>query len=121
MQEVYSNNHWQGWGKDTNAMCPSTQVASTDELVCEASYPDAVDPLNMSWTGVVCTPAGTVLCLSLLGFGLNGNVAILDLLGPMNDITSLDLTSNHLTGITLTPALSFPYIPCTSFLSMLAK
>lgn len=86
-------------------MCPTDQATATEELACEPSYPDHIDPTNMSWTGVVCTPAGTVLCLSLPDLSFTGNIGVLEQLGPMNDIRIIDLTSNSLTGTAPCPCM----------------
>ena len=101
LQGVFSSNHWQGWGKDSNIMCPPTQATATQELMCEPSYPGGLNPANMSWTGVVCTPAGTALCLSLPDAGLTGNVSVLQKLSPLNDTMLIDLSGNNLAGTCL--------------------
>ena len=99
LQDVFVRNHWQGWGKDSSDMCPPTQASATEELMCEPSYPGGIDPANMSWPGVVCTPAGTVLCISLPNLGLMGDISILERLSPLNDTMLIDLSGNELAGV----------------------
>ena len=99
LQDVFARNQWQGWGKDSNDMCPPSQASGTEELLCEPSYPGGVDPANMSWPGVVCTPTGTVLCISLPDLGLTGDISILETLSPLNDTALIDLSGNKFAGM----------------------
>ena len=96
---MYSSNLWQGWGKDNNPLCNNSQAAITQELLCEPTFPGGIDPNAQSWTGVVCTPTGYVLCLSLPGWGLKGNVSATTQLAPLQTMQLLNLAGNSLTGI----------------------
>lgn len=96
--DVYSTNHWQGWGKDDNVLCPAAQVNTTDELLCFPDYPGEINATSQSWTGVVCTPNGTVLCLTLSSWGLQGSVGALEELGALQDMQFLNLANNSLSG-----------------------
>ena len=98
VQDVYSTNHWQGWGKDDNVLCPAAQVNTTDELLCYPDYPGEINATSQSWTGVVCTPNGTVLCLTLSSWGLQGKVGALEELGALQDMQFLNLANNSLSG-----------------------
>ncbi len=51
-----------------------------------------------SWTGVTCTPNGNVLCLDLVGWGLEGNVSALELLRPLQKMQMVNLANNRLSG-----------------------
>ena len=97
-QEVYKSSHWQGWGKDSNILCPATEVITDNEYLCFPNYPGEINATSQSWTGVVCTPNGTVLCLSLPGWGLTGSVSALEELVPLHDMQLLNLANNSLTG-----------------------
>lgn len=96
--EVYKSSHWQGWGKDSNILCPATEVITDNEYLCFPNYPGEINATSQSWTGVVCTPNGTVLCLSLPGWGLTGSVSALEELVPLHDMQLLNLANNSLTG-----------------------
>lgn len=98
MQAVYSSGSWQGWGKDNNPLCNISQAAVTQELLCEPDFPGGLDTSAQSWTGVVCTPSGYVLCLSLSGWGLKGNVTATTQLAPLDTMQLLNLADNSLTG-----------------------
>ncbi len=97
-QEVYKSSQWQGWGKDSNILCPSIEVNTDNEYLCFPDYPGEINATSQSWTGVVCTPNGTVLCVSLPGWGLTGNVSVLEELVPLQDMQLLNLANNSLTG-----------------------
>ncbi|DBA85248.1 TPA: hypothetical protein ACH3X2_005948 [Trebouxia sp. C0005] len=96
--EVYQSSHWQGWGKDSNILCPSAQVDTDNEYLCFPDYPGEINATSQSWTGIVCTPNSTVLCISLPGWGLTGNVSVLEELVPLQDMQLLNLANNSLTG-----------------------
>ncbi|DBA94631.1 TPA: Pollen receptor-like kinase 3, variant 2 [Trebouxia sp. C0004] len=96
--EVYNSSHWQGWGRDSNILCPSTEVNTDNDYLCFPNYPGTINATSQSWTGVVCTPNGTVLCVSLAGWGLTGNVNVLEELVPLQDMQLLNLANNSLTG-----------------------
>ncbi|DBA94632.1 TPA: hypothetical protein ACH3X1_002205 [Trebouxia sp. C0004] len=97
-REVAAENDWHGWGLDNNTLCPSTQISTTQELMCEPGYPGGIDQASQSWTGVTCTPEGYAVCLSLPGFGLSGNVSLLLELAPLKSMQVLNLANNSLTG-----------------------
>ena len=97
-QEVYETRQWQGWGKDSNVLCPSAEVNTDNEYLCFPNYPGDINVTSQSWTGIVCTPNGTVLCISLAGWGLTGNVGVLEELVPLQDMQLLNLANNSLTG-----------------------
>ncbi len=97
-QEVYKSSQWQGWGKDSNILCPSVEVNTDNEYLCFPDYPGEINATSQSWTGVVCTPNGTVLCVSLPGWGLTGNVSVLEELVPLQDMQLVNLANNSLTG-----------------------
>ena len=97
-QEVYKSSHWQGWGKDSNILCPATEVITDNDYLCFPNYPGEINATSQSWTGVVCTPNGTVLCLSLPGWGLTGKASALEELVPLQDMQLLNLANNSLTG-----------------------
>lgn len=97
-QEVYSSSQWQGWGKDSNILCPSTELNTDNDYLCFPNYPGEVNATSQSWTGVMCTPNSTVLCVSLPGWGLTGNVSVLEELVPLQDMQLVNLANNSLTG-----------------------
>ena len=99
MQEVAAANHWHGWGLDNNTACPATQISTSQELWCEPDYPGGIDQTNQSWTGVTCTAAGAVTCLSLPGWGLSGNISTLVNLHMLKSLQLLNLANNSLTGV----------------------
>lgn len=104
-QDLVSSPHWHGWGKDTNVLCPSRQITTYREQLCEPSYPGSIDPNGQSWTGITCTPDGKVLCLSLPGWGLQGNTSALEQLQSLSSLQHVNLANNSLTG-TLPASLS---------------
>lgn len=97
-QDTYSSSHWQGWGKDSNALCPSADILTDNEYLCFPDYPGEINATSQSWTGVVCTANGTVLCISLPSWGLTGNVNALEELAPLQDMQLVNLANNSLTG-----------------------
>ena len=97
-QDLVSSPHWHGWGKDTNVLCPSRQITTYREQLCEPSYPGSIDPNGQSWTGITCTPDGKVLCLSLPGWGLQGNTSALEQLQSLSSLQHVNLANNSLTG-----------------------
>jgi len=99
LQEVAEANQWHGWGLDNNTLCPSTQISTTQELLCEPGYPGAIEQTKQSWTGVTCTPNGHVVCLTLPGYGLSGNMSSLVELAPLKDMQCLNLANNSLQGV----------------------
>ena len=98
MQAVAKQKGWRGWGTDNNTLCPSSQISTTQELRCEPEYLLGIDHASQSWTGVTCTPDGFVVCVSLSGWGLTGNVSALVELGPLKQMQFLNLANNSLTG-----------------------
>ena len=98
-QDVAAASQWQGWGQDNNTLCPSTQISTTQELLCEPGYPGGIEQASQSWTGVTCTPDGYVICLSLPGWGLSGNASSLLELGMLTRMQLLNLANNSLTGV----------------------
>lgn len=105
LQEVAAANIWHGWGLDNNTLCPSTQISTTQELLCEPGYSGGIDQASQSWTGVTCTPNGHVMCLSLPGYNLIGNVSLLLELAPLESMQFLNMANNSLTGLSL---MQFP-------------
>ena len=97
-QAVSASPQWQGWGKDNNSLCSSAQTSTYQELLCEPAYPGSFDANQHAWTGVTCTPAGQVLCLNLAGWGLQGNISILNDLAPLQHLQMISMASNSLTG-----------------------
>ncbi|KAL0050250.1 hypothetical protein WJX82_007222 [Trebouxia sp. C0006] len=97
-QDLISSPHWHGWGKDTNFLCPSRQTVTYREQLCEPSYPGSIDPRSQSWTGITCTPEGKVLCLSLPGWGLQGNASALEQLQSLHSLQLVNLANNSLAG-----------------------
>ena len=97
-QDFVSSPRWHGWGKDTNLLCPSTQISTYREQLCEPSHPGSIDPHSLSWTGVTCTPEGKVLCLSLPGWGLQGNASALEQLHSLHSLRLVNAANNSLTG-----------------------
>ena len=97
-QDLVSSPHWHGWGKDTNSLCPSRQITTYREQLCEPSYPGSIDPHSQSWTGISCTPEGKVLCLSLPGWGLQGNASALEQLQSLHSLQLVNLANNSLAG-----------------------
>ena len=95
---MYKTSQWQGWGKDSNILCPSAEVDTINEYLCFPNFPGEINATSQSWTGVVCTPSGTVLCVSLPGWGLTGNVSVLEELVPLQDMQLVNLANNSLTG-----------------------
>ncbi len=98
IQDVFGDGQWQGWGRDNIMLCSSSQVSSTDALLCYPDYPGEMIATEQAWTGVVCTPNGTVLCLALPGWGLTGDVGALEELSPLQDMQFLNLANNSLSG-----------------------
>ncbi|HHJ19955.1 MAG TPA: hypothetical protein ENJ84_09085 [Gammaproteobacteria bacterium] len=54
-------------------------------------------PCNDHWTGVICTPGGTVESLNLEGLGLQGTLP--SELGGLSDLVSLRLSGNQFSGV----------------------
>lgn len=97
-QEVTASEVWTGWGKDTRSMCPAGQVSASSEYFCEPDYPGAINPNNQSWTGVICSPDGSVLCLSLPNWGLAGTGDALIELAALQEVQMINLSNNSFTG-----------------------
>jgi len=79
-------------------LCPSRQISTYREQLCEPSYPGSINPHSQSWTGITCTPEGKVLCLSLPGWGLQGNASALEQLQSLHSLQLVNLANNSLTG-----------------------
>lgn len=97
LQEVAAN--WTGWGLDNNSICPAGQVSASSEYQCESTFPQAINPNNQSWTGVICSPDGNVLCLSLSAWGLSGDGSAMIELAALTEIQMIDLSNNLFTGM----------------------
>lgn len=110
MQDVYYSTGWTGWGRDDSTLCPAHQTDVVDSFLCQPSYPGGINASTQSWTGVVCTPNNTVLCLSLPSFNLTGNASALTALGPLQDMQVLNLANNSLQGIAYFCTVQ-PYMP----------
>lgn len=80
-------------------MCPSLQSPALSELLCEPDYPDALDPNNQSWTGVICSQDGSVRCLSLTNWGLAGDGDALLELAELAEVQMINLSNNSFTGM----------------------
>ena len=91
--------NWTGWGLDNNSICPAGQVSASSEYQCESTYPQALNPNNQSWTGVICSPDGNVLCLSLSTWGLSGDGSAMVELAALTEIQMIDLSNNRFTGM----------------------
>lgn len=96
--DVYLRNNWTGWGKDNSTLCPSVQTDVVDSLLCQPDYPGSINASSQSWTGVVCTPNDTVLCLNLPSWNLAGSTSALEALVPLQDLQVLNLANNSLQG-----------------------
>ncbi len=98
LQDVAAAYQWHGWGLDNNTLCPSAQISTRQEVLCEPGYPGDIDQASHSWTGITCTPDGHVTCLSLPGYGLSGNISLLHDLAPLTDMQLLNIANNSFTG-----------------------
>ena len=83
-------------------MCPSLQTDAFDATVCQPDFTGSINATSQSWTGIVCTPNDTVLCLSLPSWNLAGNVSALQTLAPLQDLQVVNLANNSLQGATAT-------------------
>lgn len=79
-------------------MCPASQVSATSEYMCEPDYPGALNPNNQSWTGVICSPDGSVLCLSLPNWGLAADGSALLELAALQEVQMINLSNNTFSG-----------------------
>ena len=75
-QALFQQRGWQGWGRDTNDVCPPAQpqVIAANASLCSGA-PGALDARNHSWTGVTCDPAGHVACINLCAHRLRAGSA----------------------------------------------
>lgn len=96
VQEVSAASHWHGWGRDDSLVCPQ-QHQNTHNT---ADNLDG-DAYSQPWTGVTCTAQGFVEQLNLTGLSLAGNASSLKLLVQLQDMRSLSLANNNLTGWTM--------------------
>jgi hypothetical protein len=98
LKDVAAAYQWHGWGLDNNTLCPFSQISTTQQLLCEPGYPGYINQARQSWTGITCTPDGSVICLSLPGYGLSGNISSLLGLAPLKDMQLLNIANNSFTG-----------------------
>ena len=98
VQGVHSDNRFQGWNTVVAACSGTGQSVTSVASECDPSSAVYRSASRNSWTGVICNPAGEVVCLHLAGLGLRGAASSLGVLRDLHGLQYLNLEGNRIYG-----------------------
>ena len=99
VQTVAQSNHFNGWGQNSSQACGgANQTVTSTVSECDPDNQVYRSADRNAWTGVTCNPTGSIVCIHLAGFGLQGSASALEALQDLPSLAYLHLGNNYLKG-----------------------